>query len=1020
MRPLRLTLRAFGPYAGEQIVDFRDALGAGLFGIYGPTGSGKSSIFNAISFALFGEPARDDQDASTLRSDHADPGCLTEVELIFELGGNKYLVRRRPEQMRPAQRGGKETKEAHCAWLFDVTDIPLDEITPENQGIPIVEKKVSEVRDELERRLGYGKEQFRQIVLLPQGRFEKFLAANTNDRLAILRDLFDVSLYKRLTQKMKDEAKAAEEKIRADRRACESRLEQEGFATLEELSAGAQQAQEEQKTEAAAAEAAKTNATLAEQKLAAAREVEKAFAENEAAAQALASMEAKSKEIEKDKALLGGARVAKSLHDVDVAMQRARTDLSAATGICTKAQAARAAAEEAMKEAAAALATEQARRGESEILRAHSADLKRRRETLAHADRTKAAKEEAARIERDAIAAFETAQNNHSALVREQADTAAQIKTAETAAGQRASLSAAAQELKSKLDAAVGYDRALKAVNDARAHVAGALEDHEKNCRAQEAAQRSFDEAEAALAGAQAQHLAEKLRPGEACPVCGSHDHPAPAHGRAESAGRNDAFTVAREALDSARKASTGSGQTLAGKEATLSEREAHLAALVKPENTVAELQEHSAKVHNDIETLGPAIDLEALRGALDRVEGRLPEAGAAVESARTSRDQAITGHALAGQALEVALASVPENLRTADALEAAIAAAEEEIRKRDLAFDHAVKTERDAGEKQIAACKDDESAANAREAALAKLQEAEQSFRDRLAANGLTHEQYEAHKANIGRIEELQASIERFGQDLHAARDRASRAGANVEGKDRPDVAGFGAASEEATRLRDEAYQKAASAVARAGHLAKAAEIIAGALSGIKKAEDAYAPLAAVAHAFSGRNNANVELEAFAIAAMFDLVLASANARFKPMSGGRYSLERERDVSKGAGKKGLDIVVHDVHTGRTRATATLSGGETFMAALALALGLSDVVESVNGGVHLNTIFIDEGFGTLDMETLDQALQTLQDIVGESRAVGLISHVELVQQAIPFGFQISKTTGGSKISQRFA
>ncbi|PLU61157.1 AAA family ATPase, partial [Sinorhizobium medicae] len=209
-----------------------------------------------------------------MRSDHADPGCLTEVELIFELGGNKYLVRRRPEQMRPAQRGGKETKEAHCAWLFDVTDIPLDEITPENQGIPIVEKKVSEVRDELERRLGYGKEQFRQIVLLPQGRFEKFLAANTNDRLAILRDLFDVSLYKRLTQKMKDEAKAAEEKIRADRRACESRLEQEGFATLEELSAGAQQAQEEQKTEAAAAEAAKTNATLAEQKLAAAREVE--------------------------------------------------------------------------------------------------------------------------------------------------------------------------------------------------------------------------------------------------------------------------------------------------------------------------------------------------------------------------------------------------------------------------------------------------------------------------------------------------------------------------------------------------------------------------------------------------------------------------------------------------------------------------------------------------------------------------------------------------------------------------
>lgn len=1020
MRPLRLTLRAFGPYAGEQVLDFRDALGAGLFGIYGPTGSGKSSIFSAISFALFGEPARDDQDASTLRSDHAEPSRLTEVELIFELGVTRYLVRRRPEQMRPTQRGGKETKEAHCAWLFDVTDIPLDEITPDNQGTPIAEKKVSEVRDELERRLGYGKEQFRQIVLLPQGRFEKFLAANTNDRLAILRDLFDVSLYKRLTQKMKDDAKFAEEKIRADRRACESRLGQEGFTTLEELSVGAQQALEEQKIAAAATETAKNNAGLAEQKLAAAHEVEKAFVENEAAAQAQALMEARSKEIEKDKAVLSGARVAQSLQDADAVMQRARTDLSAATGNCTKALAARAAAEEAMKKAAEALAAEQGKRGEADSLRAQSADLKRHRETLGHADKKQADREEASRIERDTLAAFEVAQKSYDTLVREQADIGAQIKTATTSAEQRTTLSVAAQELKSKLDKALSYDVALKAVNDARGQFSVARENHVKTCRAQEDAQRSFNEAEIALAGAQAQHLAEKLRPGEACPVCGSHEHPTPAHGQAESAGRNDAFTAARKALDGARNASALSGQTLAAKEAMLSERGAHLAALTKPQDTVAELQEHSARVQKNIEALGPAIDLEALHGALERVEARLPEASLAVEGARATRDQAVINHALASQALEDALASVPEMLRTPDALEAAITATQEEIRKRELDLERAVKSERDAVENQIAARKDEESAVNVRKAALAKLQEAEQNFGDRLAANGLTQEQYEGHKANIDRIDELQASIERFGQEFHAARDRATRAGANVEGKNRPDVAGLGAASEEAKRVRDEAYRRQASATARSESLAKLVESITRDFGDIKKAEDAYAPLAAVAQAFSGKNNANMELEAFAIAAMFDLVLASANARFKPMSGGRYSLERERDVSKGAGKKGLDIVVHDVHTGRTRATQTLSGGETFMAALALALGLSDVVESVNGGVHLNTIFIDEGFGTLDMETLDQALQILQDIVGESRAVGLISHVELVQQAIPFGFQISKTTGGSHISPRFA
>ncbi|AWI58438.1 AAA family ATPase [Sinorhizobium fredii] len=1020
MRPLRLTLRAFGPYAGEQIVDFRDALGAGLFGIYGPTGSGKSSIFSAISFALFGEPARDDQDASSLRSDHADPHCLTEVELIFELGGKKYLVRRRPEQMRPAQRGGKETKEAHCAWLFDVTDIPLDEITPENQGTPIAEKKVSEVREELERRLGYGKEQFRQIVLLPQGRFEKFLAANTNDRLAILRDLFDVSLYKRLTQKMKEEAKAAEEKIRAERAACQSRLELEGFATLEDLCAGAQKALEEQAVAVSAAEAAKGKATLAEQILAAAHEVEKAFAENEEAARALTSIQGRSEEIEKEKAVLNGALVARGLRDVDGVMQAARTDVATATEACTKMQTARATAEEEFVAAAGALEAEQGKRGEAETLREQCAALKRHRETLNHADRKRVDEAEAARIEREAVAAFEAAQTTQGDLVSEKADIAARLKAAEAAAAQRATLSAEALGMKSKLDAARIHDGALKAVSDAQGQVARAREEHEKYRRVLDDAQCSFDEAEAALAGAQAQHLAEKLRPGEACPVCGSHNHPAPAGGQAESAGRNDAFTAARKALDGARKAEGASGQTLAAAQATFSERESYLAALVKPENTVAELESLDAKLRGDIEALGPVIDLAALRDASNALENKLPEAGKAVEEARTSRDQAKTGHALAAQALEAALASVPEKLRTMDALEAAISAADEEIRKRDLAFEQAVKSEREAKEKQIAALKDEESASNVREAALAKLQEAEENFGKRLAANRITQEQYEAHKASIDRIEELQAAIEHFGQDLHAARERVGRAGKAIEGKDRPDVAGLRTVHEEAARLRDEAYQQAASAVARADSLGKLSESIAKAVAAIKDAEDAYAPLAAVAHAFSGRNNANMELEAFAIAAMFDLVLASANARFKPMSGGRYSLERERDVSKGAGKKGLDIVVHDVHTGRTRATATLSGGETFMAALALALGLSDVVESVNGGVHLNTIFIDEGFGTLDMETLDQALQTLQDIVGESRAVGLISHVELVQQAIPFGFQISKTTGGSHISQRFA
>lgn len=152
-------------------------------------------------------------------------------------------------------------------------------------------------------------------------------------------------------------------------------------------------------------------------------------------------------------------------------------------------------------------------------------------------------------------------------------------------------------------------------------------------------------------------------------------------------------------------------------------------------------------------------------------------------------------------------------------------------------------------------------------------------------------------------------------------------------------------------------------------------------------------------------------------MAAMFDRVLEHANLRLGPMTGGRYVLQRGYE-GKGAGRRGLDVVVNDLFTGKPRPPSTLSGGETFQAALALALGLSDVVESLNGGIRLDMIFIDEGFGSLDGQTLDEALQTLQDLVGQSRALGLISHIDAVQQAIPHGFQIEKTMIGSIIRPR--
>ncbi len=191
-----------------------------------------------------------------------------------------------------------------------------------------------------------------------------------------------------------------------------------------------------------------------------------------------------------------------------------------------------------------------------------------------------------------------------------------------------------------------------------------------------------------------------------------------------------------------------------------------------------------------------------------------------------------------------------------------------------------------------------------------------------------------------------------------------------------------------------------------------------------LERIEAESGPLRALAAAFRGENQARIPLETYAIGALFDHVLASANLRFGPMSGGRYRLERNVEAAGGRAKRGLDLRVHDVHTGRAREICTLSGGETFIAALSLALGLSDVVETSHGKIRLDTIFIDEGFGSLDAEdesgTLDQVLQVLQNIVGRNRAVGVISHVSLVQQAIPNGFTIRKELCGSSVDKRAA
>ncbi len=1021
MRPIKLTMTAFGPYAGEEVVDFRDAIASGLFGIYGSTGSGKSTIFSAMTFALFGEAASSEQDTASLRSDHAADDVLTKVEFIFDVGKTRYLIRRTPDQMRPALRGDGETKDTHKAWLFDVTGIDLDDISEENTGKVLAEKKVGVVKEAVLERLGYGAEQFRQIVLLPQGKFEKFLTAKTDERMKILRDLFDVTLYRRLAHTLKEQAKTAEEKVIIDRKTCVSRLEQEGFESPDALKEGINDAKKAEVESKNLAEAATKVAMLASTALTTAKQTEEAFAAEQKAQLVLQSLNDKASEMEATGTTLKNARKAQSLMDIHAAMQSAKTAVTNAEQALTEAKATHKTAIDQKEKSEAQLKAQDALSAARDKQRATAEELARNTKTLEQAEALKnkwrGAQAEEAKTQKaleEAEVALQNIQARHAAKL-------AEAKNAQAQNLERSKLSKHLSQAQQNLNAAKSYVEAKQSVTKAASDVSEVKQSDSLIEQVLNQAKAKIEAAETALAAAQAQHLAEKLEDGQPCAVCGSTSHPAPATGSAESAGLDQAFRKAREEFEKAQAAHMESATELSGLEAKAKVHEAALAKLSTPEHSLGVAQETVKGLQDQLQALGSERNITDIEAVIVKLGEKITELQSKVTESKSLHGDARTKTALAKQAYDTALGTVPEALRESDALAAALQTAQSKHQSMLDALKAAqnqAKVTRDAA---LSSAKDMESFQKAITSATSHSQSSEDTFKARLQEQSLTQEQFEQHRVNIGRIETLSASLTEYKQALAIAKDRLESARAAIKDKTRPEIEALEQVSKEAELAREEEAAKVARHGAKTVQLEKLRTSISDELARIEKVEQDTAALRELAGLFNAANSAKLDLETFAIGAMFDQVLHAANLRLQPMTSGRYSLEREMD-GKGGGRRGLGISVHDIHTGKARATATLSGGETFIAALALALGLSDIVESTSGHIRLDTIFIDEGFGSLDTEndtgTLDQVLQTLQDLVGNNRAVGLISHVPLVQQTIPNGFAIKKTPTGSHIEAR--
>lgn len=1035
MRPLQLTMTAFGPFVDTVRVDLRSVADQQIFGIYGPTGSGKTSILDAITFALFGESSGGvERQPGHLRCEHAAADVETWVELLFEIAGRRFLVRRTPDQQVAKKRGEGLTERKHEAYLFDCTELAVDQVAfPQQCGSPLAEKKVTEVEEHVVALLGYTAEQFRQVVMLPQGRFRVFLSASSDDRSKILRNLFDIRIFERLTAGLKDRRRSLE----SARRECDQEirvlLEQAGVADTEALAARVEKERTQVATLTAQTERAAATETQRRQALTDARTLAEAFAAARAAREELNALESRAEQISAIAARLEAAQRAGSVLPY-VTHSREHADAH------EQARKQREAREADQRAASDRLVRATDRLEESEQRSDEREQLKERAQTLSQwhtlvtgAQSLERGRADAASAKREAAAvrgaAAERARAAADAVTRAEAARrsadAATVRKAELAsergeiAASRDRLEQLARMQRRRADVAaslVSAEQVLRAAEERLADAAAALED---------AVERYFSNA--------AHVLARELREGEPCPVCGATDHPAPAHQRSAgrgSAGPDAQIGDAQEHLQSARDSERTARK----------ERDAHFAAAQKLRVTVEELDSEIAAAPGDDG------DLASVTKRLATIDQELADTEQAITQSEdeASRADALRAEAAAaGEEQERAaeaeweadasvreltarlaerLEAVPEEMRDADRLVAAQEAAEKEATEQEQRHRELQQAHQQAEREWTRAESAYSAAVEAEELAAGRAAEAQQELQARLQAAGFssTADVEEAVLLPADR-ETLEEQQRRYVEQRSAAHDRARRSRAAVEGKAEPDVDGLSGAHEAAETEHRELLAQLGAARRGLQTLEQIAESVAGADARGREVDTELVTVAFLAEVADGRgaNTARIPLVDYALAVYFDQVLSAANLRFARMSKGRYELRRKRAPSGGRGKSGLEIAVYDAFSDSERDAATLSGGEGFLASLALALGLSDVVQAESGGIRLDAIFIDEGFGHLDTEALDEALQTLLELSGAAaRSVGIISHVEEVKRAVPVGFELSSGVRGSSVRLR--
>lgn len=923
MRPIQLTLSAFGPYAGKTLLPLEQLGRHGLYLITGDTGAGKTTIFDAITFALFGQASGDSRTPEMLRSKYAAPEMPTEVELVFQYAGKQYTVRRNPEYQRPAKRGNKLVLQKAEAELT----------LPDGRLIT----KPREVNAEIQAILGVTREQFSQIAMLAQGEFRRLLQANTKERLKIFQSIFHTERYETLQQRLRTQALAAKSTCDELRRSVQQDLTGIQCSENDPLSAQVEAARAGQLP---AADLFPLLDQLIRQDAQAAVTLAAELDETDRQLRALA---------QRQKAAQDRARTQQTLETLQTKIAQ-QTDAQAAKQTALEAVQAMLPRAEALKAQTVLL---------EQQLPQYDA-LEQTRTAVKTAERAVTSYEQQLQKDHQQLDRLTQTISSLQAELADLTDTSAALLDvtyrAEQESARSEALSALLQDLRQQVTLQQRWKRAQEEYLTARTR--------SQRDRAE------YEQKKQAFLDAQAGILAQEIEEGLPCPVCGSVHHPAlaqlAAHAPTQADVEQAQAAADRSGAEAAKKSAAAAAQKSQydTRESVLRDRLAqHLGNAVETaEVDLLTLQDRVTALWNEAQAQVRSLadrrkGLEAQQNRRKQLEQRLPQEQA--QLTQVSQHKQTAEQALAGERVHA------ENLQ----------------------------------------------------AQLRQL-EAQCSFPDQAAVTRqIRAMEAEAHQIE-GAVALAQTALDTAGKTLEGLRGQRIQLEALLAQTPQEDL---DALAEQQRRLQ---AQKAAltqdskTLAVRQSRNETVRQNVSAQSEALSQAEARFQWLWSLHETANGSlpGKAKIMLETYVQMAYFDRILHRANVRLMVMSGGQYELKRRSVAADVRSQSGLDLDVLDHYNGTERSADTLSGGESFLASLSLALGLSDEVQASAGGIQMDTLFVDEGFGSLSEQALELALQALAGLSDGNRLVGIISHVAELKERIDRQIVVCKERSGGSFA----